>query len=42
MTPGRQRGLAYYITSAKTTDTRLKRALEIAHKLRTHTLYGDR
>jgi len=41
MTPGRQRSLAYYVTSAKRTETRIKRALELAHKLRTHTLYGD-
>lgn len=41
MTPGRQRSLAYYVTSAKRQETRIKRALELAHKLRTHTLYGD-
>jgi hypothetical protein len=41
MTPGRQRSLAYYATSAKRPETRLKRALELAEKLRTHTLYGD-
>ena len=41
MTPGRQRSLAYYVTSAKRTETRIKRALELAYKLRTHTLYGD-
>ena len=41
MTPGRQRGLAYYITSAKRVETRIKRALEITRKLRTVTLYGD-
>jgi hypothetical protein len=41
MTPGRQRSLAYYVTSAKREATRVKRALELAHKLRTHTLYGD-
>lgn len=40
-TPGRQRSLAYYVTSARREETRIKRALEIAHKLRTHTLYGD-
>lgn len=38
---GRQRSLAYYVTSAKRSDTRLKRALELAEKIRTHTLYGD-
>jgi Bacteriocin-protection, YdeI or OmpD-Associated len=41
MTPGRQRSLAYYVKSAKGVDTRIKRALELAKKLRTHTLYGD-
>lgn len=41
MTPGRRRSLAYYVTSAKREETRLARALELAHKLRTHTLYGD-
>lgn len=41
MTPGRQRSLAYYVTSAKRAGTRISRALELTHKLRTHTLYGD-
>ena len=41
MTTGRQRGLAHYVTSAKKIETRIKRALEIAHKLRTNTLHGD-
>ncbi len=41
LTLGRQRGLAHYATSAKTPETRLKRALELARKLRTNTLYGD-
>jgi hypothetical protein len=41
MTPGRQRSLAYYVASAKRPETRVKRALALAHKLRTHTLYGD-
>jgi hypothetical protein len=41
MTPGRQRSLAYYAGSAKRPETRQARALELAHKLRTHTLYGD-
>lgn len=40
-TIGRQRSLAHYVTSAKRSDTRLKRALELAEKIRTHTLYGD-
>ncbi len=41
-TPGHQRSMAYYVTSAKREETRIKRALELAHKLRTRTLYGDR
>lgn len=41
MTPGRQRSLASYVTSAKREETQIKRALELTHKLRTHTLYGD-
>jgi hypothetical protein len=41
-TPGKQRSLAYYVTSAKREETRIKRALELAHKIRTRTLYGDR
>lgn len=40
-TPGRQRSMASHVTGAKRTETRLKRALDLAHKLRTHTLYGD-
>lgn len=42
MTPGRQRGLAYYVNSAKREETRIRRALQMAEKLRTNTLYGDR
>lgn len=41
MTPGRQRSLASYITSAKRVETRIKRSLEMAHKLKTNTLYSD-
>ncbi len=41
LTTGRQRGLAYYVTSAKRIDTRIKRALDIAYKLRTNTLHDD-
>ncbi len=40
-TPGRQRSLASYVTSAKRPETRVKRALELAEKIKTHTLYGD-
>lgn len=41
MTPGRQRSLASYVTGARRVETRIKRALELAEKLRTYTLYGD-
>lgn len=41
MTPGKRRGLVHYVSSAKGIDTRINRALELARKLRTHTLYGD-
>lgn len=34
--PGRQRGYIHYVRSAKTVDTRIKRALEIIEKLK-HT-----
>ena len=40
-TPGRQRSIAHYVASAKRPETREKRALELATKLRTFTLYGD-
>lgn len=40
-TIGRQRSLASYVASAKTEPTRIKRSLELALKIRTHTLYGD-
>ncbi len=39
--PGRRRSLASYVTSAKTEPTRIKRAVELATKIRTHSLYGD-
>ncbi len=42
MTPGRQRGFNLHVSSVKSTDTRIKRALDLAYKLRTYTLYGDR
>ena len=41
MTPGRQRSLAHHVASAKRDATREARALDLATKLRTHTLYGD-
>jgi hypothetical protein len=42
MSPGKRRGLAHYVDSAKRPETREKRALEVAHKLRTYTLHGDK
>ncbi len=40
-TSGRQRSIASHVTGAKRPETRIKRALELAYQLRTHTLYGD-
>lgn len=40
-TIGRQRSLLVYITTAKTEPTRIKRAVDLATKIRTHALYGD-
>ncbi len=37
---GMQRSLCYYVNSAKRIETRIKRALELAEKLRTRTLYS--
>lgn len=42
MTPGKRRSLELYVSSAKSTDTRIKRALDLAQKIKTRTLYGDR
>lgn len=39
---GRQRSLLHYITSAKQEATQIKRAWDLAEKIRTHTLYGDK
>lgn len=41
-TVGRRRSLLIYITTAKTEPTRIKRSLDLARMVRTHTLYGDR
>lgn len=38
MTPGRQRGFNLHVSGGKQIETRIKRALDIAHKLRTYTL----
>jgi Bacteriocin-protection, YdeI or OmpD-Associated/Domain of unknown function (DUF1905) len=42
MTTGKRRSIATYPNSAKRIETRIKRSLEICHKLRTRTLSGDR
>ncbi|HTJ79116.1 MAG TPA: YdeI/OmpD-associated family protein [Rariglobus sp.] len=39
---GRQRSLLHFITSAKQEATQIKRAGELAEKIRTHSLYGDK
>lgn len=39
---GRQRSLLHYITSAKQEATQIKRARELAEKIRTHSLHGDK
>ncbi len=41
MSSGKQRSIAHHVTSAKRDETRIKRALDIAMKLRTRTLHGD-
>lgn len=38
-TKGMQRSLAYYANSAKQSETRIKRALDLAHKFKTGQLY---
>lgn len=42
LTPGKQRSLAYYAASAKQVDTRIKRAIELAHKLKHNALYAQK
>jgi hypothetical protein len=42
LTLGTRRSMLIYITQVKHTDTRIKRSLEMAEKLRTRTLYKDR
>jgi len=41
MTLGKRRGLAYHVSTAKQENTRIKRVLDIANKLRTGTIHGD-
>ncbi|KAA8483113.1 uncharacterized protein DUF1905 [Arcticibacter tournemirensis] len=40
--PGLKRSLLYYIRSAKSTDTRIKRSLQIAEKAKTRQLYSQK
>ena len=41
-TVGKKRSLALYVSGAKRSETRIKRSLELAEKIRTRTLHGDR
>lgn len=41
LTTGYKRSLIHYITSVKNVDSRIKRALELVHKAKTGTLYGQ-
>ena len=40
-TPGKRRTLAAHVASAKRPDTRVRRALDLCDKVRTHTLHSD-
>jgi len=40
-TTGKKRGLIHYINTGKSIDTRIKRSFEMAHKIKTRTLYGQ-
>ncbi len=42
ITKGRQRSYAYFVTTAKTMDTRIKRSLELAYKAKTGQLDAQR
>lgn len=39
LTVGKKRSLAHYVTTVKSVDSKIKRALELLHKLKTNTLY---
>lgn len=41
-TPSKKRSLVSYITQAKRPETRIKRAFEMAYKMETYTLHGDK
>lgn len=40
-TVGKQRGLVHFVASAKNTDTRIKRALDLAFKVKNNLLHSD-
>ena len=40
-TPGKRRSLELYVSTAKSVDSRIKRALELAEKIKTRTLSSD-
>lgn len=42
LSPGMQRSVALYVNSAKRVDTRIKRSLEMARRLRTEKPFGSR
>ncbi|MFY8022330.1 MAG: YdeI/OmpD-associated family protein [Bacteroidia bacterium] len=42
MTVGMQRSLAHYVSSVRNTDSRIKRALELAYKMKNDELYLQR
>ena len=42
MTPGMRRSLNVYVEQVKNTDSRIKRALELAHKIKTRTLASQK
>ncbi len=42
LTLGMKRSLMKYVTQAKRSETRIKRSLQLAEKLKTHSLYSDR
>ncbi|MDA1028376.1 MAG: YdeI/OmpD-associated family protein [Bacteroidetes bacterium] len=42
MTPGMQRSIAMYVTGVKSPESRARRAMELAYKLSSYTLHGDR
>jgi hypothetical protein len=42
MTVGMQRSLSHYVSSVKNTDSRIKRSMELAYKMKTETLYIQR